>query len=175
MAKKTTLKPIKLEYRAVGSLDTVEYTPVMGLLNDFAVAQDVPDETNIEAEFYDSPFDILYTGKPIKLTFTLVNYALADLPALFGGTYTAASSTAQEIYMGATTAFTSEWEWKITYQKGNAGMILYRGKTVGVVKQENKGALGYGVTITSLVTGSETDSTADDKMYAILGDPKTGA
>ncbi|MFA6728470.1 MAG: hypothetical protein WCS17_09700 [Prevotella sp.] len=172
--KKTTLKPIKLEYRAVGSIDSVEYTPVMGLLNDFAVAQDSPDETNIDAQFYDSPFDILYTGKPIKLTFTLVNYALADLPPLFGGTYTPATATAQEIYLGATTAFASEWEWKVTYQKGNAGMILYRGKTLGVLKQENKGALGYGVTITSLVAGSDTDDTADDKMYAILGDPKTG-
>ena len=174
MAKKTTLKPIKLEYRAVGATDSVEYKSVMGLLNDFAMTQDSPDETNIEAEFYDSPFDILYTGKPFKLAFTLVNYALADLPALFGGVYTAASSTAQEIYQGATAAFTSEFEWKITYQKGNAGMIIYRGKTVGTLKQENKGALGYAVTITSLVAGSDTDDTADDKMYAILGDPKTG-
>lgn len=174
MSKKTTLKPIKLEYRAVGSAESVAYTPVMGLLNDFAVAQDEPDETSVEAEFYDSPFDILYTGKPIKMTFTLVNYALSELPALFGGTYTAATATAQEIYLGATTAFTSEWEWKITYQKGNAGMILYRGKTVGTLKQENKGALGYAVTITSLVAGSDTGDTADDKMYAILGDPKTG-
>ena len=59
MAKKTTLKPIKLEYRAVGSIDSVEYTSVMGLLNDFAVAQDKPNETNIDSEFYDSPWDII--------------------------------------------------------------------------------------------------------------------
>src|SRR5574344_182503 len=237
MTKKTTLKPIKLEYRAVGSLDTVEYTPVMGLVNDFAIAQDAPDETNIEAEFYDSPFDILYTGKPIKLTFTLVNYDLVDLPALFGGTYTAATYTSvlavtdtapttaaigdkyvgitskkiytataantwdsgatlttdtayrsaadnklyvydgtniaasdsikyNEKYSGATSAYTTEWEWKITYQKGNKGMVLYRGKTAGTLKQENKGALGYSVTITSLVAGSNTG----DKMYDIIGE-----
>lgn len=175
MTKKTTLKPIKLEYRPVGSIDSVTYTALMGLLNDFAIAQDAPDETNIDAEFYDSPFDILYTGKPIKLTFTLVNYNLSELPPLFGGTYTAATSSAQEIYLGATTAFASEHEWKITYQKGNVGMVLYRGKTIGTVKQENKGALGYGVTITSLVADGGTDDPSDDKMYAILGDPKTGA
>lgn len=241
MTKKTTLKPIKLEYRAVGSADSAAYTAVMGLLNDFAIAQDSPDETNIESEFYDSPFDILYTGKPIKLTFTLVNYALEDLPALFGGTYTAATYTSvlavtdtapttaaigdkyvgitskkiytataantwdagatltadtayrsaadnklyvydgttvaasdsikyNEKYSGATSAYTTEWEWKITYQKGNKGMVLYRGKTAGTLKQENKGALGYSVTITSLVTGSNTDNASDDKMYDIIGE-----
>lgn len=175
MTKKTTLKPIKLEYRAVGSQDSVEYTAVMGLLNDFAIAQDSPDETSTESEFYDSPFDIMYKGKPVKMTFTLVNYALSDLPALFGGTYTAASASAQEIYQGAASATATEFEWKVTYQKGNKGVIIYRGNTIGTLKQENKGALGYSVTITALVADGGTDDPADDKMYAILGDPKTGA
>lgn len=175
MTKKTTLKPIKLEYRPVGSIDSVTYTPVMGLLNDFALAQDANDETNIESEFYDSPWDIIMTGKPVKMTFTLVNYALSDLPALFGGKYTAATSTAQELYLGATSAYSSEYEWKLTYQKGNAGAVIYRGKTTGTLKQENKGALGYAVTITALVLDGGTDDPADDKMYGILGDPKTGA
>ena len=69
----------------------------------------------------------------------------------------------------------SEHECKITYQRVNAGMILYSGMTIGTVKQENKGALGYAVTITSLVADGGTDDPSDDKMYAILGDPKTGA
>lgn len=167
MAKKTTLKPIKLEYRAVGSIDSVEYTPVMGLLNDFAVAQDKPNETNIDAEFYDSPWDIIYEGKPVTMTFTLVNYALADLPALFGGTYTPADATKAELYLAPASVTPMELEWKVTYQRGNQGVIIHRGKTIGTLKQDNKAALGYAVTITSLAT--------DDKMYGIIGDPKIGA
>ena len=35
---------------------------------------------------------------------------------------------------------------------------------------KKNGALGYSVTITSLVVGSSTDNTADDKMYDIIGE-----
>lgn len=150
-------------------------TAVMGLLDDFALAQASADKNEINAAFYDSLWGIIYTGKPIEVTFTLVNYDLADLPALFGGTYTAATATAQEKYKGASTAFASEHEWKITYQTGNAGFIIYKGSTMGVLKQDNKGALGYAVTITSLVLDGGTGDPADDKLYAILGDPATGA
>ena len=173
MASKTTLKPIKLEYRPVGSLDSVQYTAVMGLLNDLAIAQAAPDEAPIDAEFYDSPWDIVYTGKPVVFSFTLVNYALSDLPALFGGTYTAADATKPETYTAPSAAFTSEHEWKLTYQKGNTAIVIYRGKTLGVVKQDNKAALGYSVTITSLIADGGTSDPADDKLYAIIGDPKT--
>lgn len=175
MSKKTTLKPIKLEYRAVGSLDSVTYTAVMGLLNDFALAQDSADETSIGSEFYDSPWDIIYEGKPIKMTFTLVNYALEDLPPLFGGTYTAATATDPELYVAPASVTPMELEWRVTYQKGNQGVVIYRGKTLGTLKQDNKAALGYAVTITALVANGGTDDPADDKMYAIIGDPKTGA
>lgn len=173
--KKTTIKPISLGYRPVGSLESVEYIPVMGVLKGLSIAQDAPDENNIEAEFFDSPFEVLLTGKPIKLTFDLVNYKLSDLPELFGGTYTAATATDAEIYVGASAVFSSEKEWKLGYQSGNNSLVIYRGKTIGTIKNENGGALSYSVTITSLVVDSGTDSTADDKMYAIIGDPKTGA
>lgn len=175
MAKKTTVKPISLGYRPVGSLESVEYTPLMGLLNDFAIAQDAADETNIEAEFYDSPWTIIYAGKPVKMTYTLVNYSLADLQPIFGGTYTPASATVPETYVAPASVAPQEFEWKVTYQQGVSGVIIHRGKTVATLKQENKGALGYAVTITSLAADAGAESTADDKMYTILGDPKTGA
>ena len=59
MAKKTTLKPIGLGYRNVGAT-TGEYTKLMGVLKGLAIAQDDPDSTAIEGEFYDVPFDIIY-------------------------------------------------------------------------------------------------------------------
>lgn len=172
--KKTTLKPISLGYAAVGNsllATPATYTNCMGVLKGFQVAQDAYDETNVEAEFFDSPFDILYTGKPIKFTFDLVNYALSELPPLFGGTYTAATATADETYEGATSAYTSEWEWHLSFQKGNRGLVLYKGKTVGLVKKEATGALGYSVTITSLIYNDGTN----DHMYKIIGEAKTGA
>ena len=91
---------------------------------------------------------------------------------VYDGTNVATSDSIKynEKYSGATSAYTTEWEWKITYQKGNKGMVLYRGKTAGTLKQENKGALGYSVTITSLVAGSNTDDASDDKMYDIIGE-----
>ena len=36
MTNKTTIKPIKLEFRPVGSLASVQYTTVMGVSNDMA-------------------------------------------------------------------------------------------------------------------------------------------
>ena len=168
---KTTLKPIKLEYKEVGNGTT--YTACMGVLKGLSVAQDAPDENEIQAEFYDSPFDIIYTGKPIKITFDLVNYTLADLPALFGGTYTPASATSDATYLAAASALTSEKEWKLSFQKGNSALVVYRGKTLGTLKKDADGALAYTVTITSLVADGGKSAAEDDKMYAIIGDAKT--
>lgn len=171
--KKTTIKPISLGYRAVGAI-TGEYTPCMGVLKGLAIAQDDPDEQSIDAEFYDAPFDVYYTGKPIKATFELVNYKLEDLPALFGGTYTAATATNDELYVSAPAAFTSEHEWKLGFQKGNQALLIYRGLTIGTIKKDSDGALAYSVTITGLTADAGTDAITDDKMYGIVGDAKTG-
>lgn len=171
-----TAKDTLKKYKYVDSTWTeIVSAYVMGLLDDYALAQDSPDENDIGAAFYDSPWAIIYTGKPVKMTFTLVNYDLADLPALFGGTYTAATSTAQEKYLGAASAYASEFEWKITYQKGINGVLLYRGSAIGTLKQDTNGALGYSVTITALVLDGGTNNPEDDKMYALLGDAATGA
>ena len=166
MAKKTTLKPIGLGYRAVGAT-TGEYTKFMGVLRGLTIAQDEPESTEIEAEFYDAPFDIFYQGNPVTMTFELANYDLSELSPVFGGTYTPGTSTTAETYEGAPSAFTSEKEWKLDFGRGFGSLVIYKGLTVGTLKKDADGALNYSVTITALVY---TDGSQVDHMYKILGD-----
>jgi hypothetical protein len=167
MAKKTTLKPIGLGYRPVGSAASVEYTKFMGVLRGLTIAQDEPESTEIEAEFYDAPFDIFYQGNPVTMTFELANYDLSELSPIFGGTYTAGTSTTAEVYEGAPSAFTSEKEWKLDFGRGFGSLVIYKGLTVGTLKKDADGALNYSVTITALVY---TDGSQNDHMYKIIGD-----
>ena len=51
---KTTVKAINLKYGTVGASTT---TALMGVLKGLTIGQDEPDSTEIEAEFYDSPFE----------------------------------------------------------------------------------------------------------------------
>ena len=159
MTKKTTVKPISLGYREVGGSGA--YTALMGVLKGLAIAQDEPDSTEIEAEFYDAPFDIIYQGQPVTMTFELANYDLSELPALFGGTY----DSTNNVYEGATSAYTSEHEWKLDFGRGNSALVIARGLTVGTIKKESDGALNYSVTITALVYNDGTT----DHMYKIVG------
>lgn len=163
MAKQTTLKPIELGYREVGA--SGDYTKLMGVLKGLTIGQDTPDSTEIEAEFYDSPFDIIYDGKPVTMTFELANYDLAELPTLFGGTY----DTNTGIYEGAANAFTSEHEWKLTFGRGFNSLIICKGLTIGTLKKDADGALNYAVTITALVYN---DGEADH-MYKIAASGST--
>ncbi len=165
MAKKTTVKPISLGYRNVGA-DTGEYTSLMGVLKGLTIGQDDPDSTEIEAEFYDAPFDIFYDGNPVTMTFELANYELSELPAIFGGTYTAGTSTVEESYEGATNAYTSEHEWKLDFGRGYKSLVISRGLTIGTLKKDADGALNYNVTITALVYNDGTN----DHMYKIVGE-----
>lgn len=167
--KKTTVKAISLAYRAVGG--SGDYTPFMGVLKGLAINQDTPDSTEIEAEFYDAPFDIFYQGKPVTMTFELANYDLADLPAIFGGSYDAT----HDVYDGATTAYTSEKEWKLNFGRGNASLIIARGLTVGTLKKDADGALNYSVTITALVYTDNSTHPATDVMYKIVGNAAGGS
>lgn len=158
MSKKTTTKPIALGYRAVGSHG--DFNRVMGVLKGLAVSQDEADATDVESEFYDSPFDIFYDGSPVTLTFELANYELDELSDLFGGEY----DDTNDEYEGATTAFTTEYEWKLDFGRGYAALIMYRGLTVGTIKKDADGALNFSVTITALVL---TDDNGIDHLYAI--------
>lgn len=164
MAKTTTVKPSALSYRAVGSDGA--YTSLMGVLKGLTIGQDDPESTEIEAEFYDAPFDIFYDGNPVTFNFELANYGLEELSALFGGTYTAGSKETVDTYDGAANAFTTEWEWKLDFSRGNASLVLYRGLTIGTLKKDADGALNFNVTITAL---NYTDDQNKDHMYKIVG------
>lgn len=161
MSKKITIKPIGLGFRNVGAATGTAYTKLMGVLKGLAIAQDEPDSTEIEAEFYDAPFDIFYDGNPVTMTFELANYDLDELPELFGGAY----DTTKNEYEGATSAYTSEHEWKLDFGRGNQSLVIYRGLTVGTLKKDADGALNYSVTITALVY---TDTNQVDHMYKIV-------
>lgn len=163
MAKRTTVKPTALSYREVGG--SGDYTPLMGVLKGLTIGQDDPESTEIEAEFYDSPFDIFYDGNPVTFNFELANYDLSELPALFGGTATAASSTEADEWEAAPNAYTTEWEWKLEFQRGNAELVIYRGLTIGTLKKDADGALNFNVTITAL----NYNDGENDHMYKIVG------
>lgn len=159
---KTTVKAISLKYGTVGADAT---TAVMGVLKGLTVGQDTPDATEIEAEFYDAPFDIFYDGQPVTMTFELANYDLADLPALFGG---AASGDG---YDGAANAYTTEHSWELEFQRGHKALYIYKGLTVGTIKKDADGALNYSVTITAMIhqttTGEGAQAVTTDHMYKI--------
>lgn len=163
MAKTTTVKPIALGYRDVGA--SGDYTPLMGVLKGLTIGQDDPESTEIEAEFFDAPFDIFYDGNPVTFNFELANYDLSELPALFGGSTTAASGSDPASYEGAPNAYTSEHEWKLDFGRGNASLVLYRGLTIGTLKKDADGALNFNVTITALNYNDGTN----DHMYKIVG------
>lgn len=163
MAKKTTVKPIALGYRNVGA--SGDYTMLMGVLKGLAIGQDEPESTEIEAEFYDAPFDIMYDGNPVTMTFELANYDLSELPPLFGGSFNDATNE----YEGAHSAYTSEHEWKLDFGRGNASLIIARGLTIGTLKKDADGALNYNVTITALVYTDTSVTPNVDHMYKIVG------
>ena len=166
MAKRTTVKAISLKYGDVAA--AAPATALMGVLKGLTIGQDDPDSTEIEAEFYDAPFDIFYDGNPVTMNFELANYELSELPALFGGTYTAATTgenPTPESYDGAANAFTSEHSWELEFQRGNASLYIYRGLTIGTIKKDADGALNYNVSITALVYNDGTN----DHMYKIKG------
>lgn len=160
MAATTTLKPIALGYRTVGG--SGDYTRLMGVLKGLSISQDEPDSTTIDAEFYDSPFDIFYQGKPVTMTFELANYELSELEPIFGG-----DATSSE-YEGATTAHTAEFEWKLDFGRGYASLVIYKGLTIGTLKKDADGALNFAVTITSSIVTTGTGSSATDHMYKIV-------
>lgn len=160
MSKKTTVKTAMLSFRDVASSGA--YTKLAGVLKGLTVGQDEPDSTEIEAEFFDAPFDIFYDGNPVTFNFELANYDLSELPALFGGSYDPSTDT----YEGAANAFTSEHEWKLEFQRGNNALVLYRGLTIGTIKKDEDGALNYAVTITAL---NWTDTNEVEHMYKIVG------
>jgi len=166
MAKKTTVKAVALKYGTVGGDAT---TPLMGVLKGLTVGQDEPESTEIEAEFFDTPFDIFYDGNPVTLNFELANYDLSELPALFGGDV----GDREDVYEGAASAFTTEHSWQLEFGRGNYALYIYKGLTVGTIKKDADGALNFSVPITALAhettTGSGDSAVTTTRMYKIVG------
>lgn len=163
---KTTVKAVRLAYGTTGGDAT---TKLMGVLKGLSIGQDAPESTEIQAEFYDSPFDIFYDGNPVTMTFELANYELSELPALFGGTYTPGESQKPETYEGAANAYTSEHSWQLDFGRGHAALYIYKGLTIGTIKKDADGALNYSVTITALVHTTGNGEEAVDHMYKLVG------
>lgn len=153
-----------LSYRPVGTSGT--YTKVSGVLKGLTITQDEPESSEIEAEFFDSPFYIEYSGNPVTINFELANYELSELVTLIGGEVEAASGSTPERYEAATATFTTEKEWRLDFQVGNAALVLYRGLAQATLKKDEDGALNYAFTITSLVY---TDTNDVDHLYYIEG------
>ena len=103
------------------------------------------------------------------MTFELANYDLSELPALFGGTYTAGAQGAADEYEGAPNAYTSEHSWQLDFGRGHASLYIYKGLTIGTIKKDADGALNYSVTITALVHTTGEGANAVDHMYKIVG------
>ena len=160
MAKKTTVKAVALRYGTTGGDAT---TPLMGVLKGLTVGQDEPDSTEIEAEFFDTPFDIFYDGNPVTLNFELANYDLTELPALFGG------ATASDVYECAASAYTTEHSWQLEFGRGNYALYIYKGLTVGTIKKDEDGALNFSVTITALMYETGSGDNVEQHMYTIVG------
>ena len=161
----TTVKPISLKYGDVAAdlTNASTGTRLMGVLKGLSISQDEPDSTEIEAEFYDSPFDIFYQGNPVTMTFELANYSLSELSALFGGTYN--SSTG---YEGAPAAHTTDKSWLLDFGRGHQSLYIYKGLTVGTLKKDADGALNFSVTITALVYTDTSVTPNVDHMYKIV-------
>lgn len=158
---KTTVKVINLKYGTVGGTATTE---LKGILKGLAIAQDEPDSTEIQAEIFDSPFDIFYEGKPVTMTFELANYELSELVPLFGGSVDAETG----VYTGASTAYTSEHSWELEFSRGHKALYIYKGLTIGTLKKDADGALNYSVTITALVHNVTVNEQTKGRMYKIV-------
>lgn len=167
-AKNTTLKATMLGYRNVGATSG-NYTDLSGVLRGLTITQDEPESTSIDAEFFDSPFYIEYTGNPVTINFEWANYSLAELNALLGGTLTNASSSASESYDAPTSITSIEKEWKLDFGVGYKSLIIYRGALVATLKKDEDGALNYACTITSLNHNAGTDSEPNYRIYSIVG------
>lgn len=143
MTKATTVKPISLKYGEVGGTPN---TPLMGVLKGFVINQDTPDEQEIPAEFYDTAFDIIRTGKPVTFEFELANYELSELTPLVGGEVDASGD-----YEAPVSVQTTEHSWEVAFQRGYAAVYIYKGLTAGTIKKEANGALNFSMKITSTI------------------------
>lgn len=165
--KQTTLKSVMLRYREVGG--SGNFTDLSGVLRGLTITQDEPESSSIDAEFFDSPFYIEYTGNPVTINFEWANYSLEELYALLGGVHTDATSNTDEEYLAPTSITSIEKEWELEFGVGYKKLIIYRGALVATLKKDEDGALNYACTITSLNYNAGTDLAPNYKIYSIKG------
>jgi len=151
---KTSVKLIDFEYgplrTAIATAPT--YTKCQGILKGFTLSEADPDANTIDSELFSAPFDTIYQGKPVVFKFDLVNFELSDLTPLFGGTYSAGTpGTVAATYDAPADITTTEHEWRVSFQRGFDNFILFDGLTIGTVKKDANGALGYSVTATAKI------------------------
>jgi len=171
--KNTTLKATMLGYREVGATSG-NYTDLSGVLRGLTITQDEPESNSIDAEFFDSPFYIEYTGNPVTINFEWANYSLAELSALMGGTNTNGTNETAESYSAPTSLTSIEKEWKLDFGEGYKSLIIYRGAFVATLKKDEDGALNYACTITSLNHNAGTTNAPNYRIYSIVGDKTSG-
>ena len=182
---KTTLKATMLGYRPVGDTGVTQgdYTDLSGVLRGLTITQDEPESTSIDAEFFDSPFYIEYTGNPVTINFEWANYTLDELEDLIGGTVTDGTATTTgtnaspgtpDSYMAPTAITSVEKEWKLDFGVGYKSLIIYKGAFVATLKKDEDGALNYACTITSLMHNAGTSSDPNYRLYSIVGDVPSG-
>ena len=164
---KTTLKSVMLRYRDVGS--SGGYTDLSGVLRGLTITQDEPESTSIDAEFFDSPFYIEYTGNPVTINFEWANYSLVELQALLGGTHIDAATGVDEEFLAPTSITSIEKEWELEFKVGFKKLIIYKGALVATLKKDEDGALNYACTITSLNYNAGTTANPNYKIYSIKG------
>jgi len=112
MAELTIKKKVYL-YRDVDALPTTPYKEVWGVLKGAEGDQALPNETLIEAEFK-APFLKTLEDQDFSEEFQLVEFDLAELVPLIGGTY---SSLTGEYLPPAKSGYVFK-EWVIPYHKG---------------------------------------------------------
>lgn len=149
---KTTVKLINFQYAPVRTaIETAPttYTSCQGILKGLTLATADPDAKTIDSELFSNPFATVYQGKPIVMKFELVNFSLADLPPLVGGTYTAGTSGKADTYDAPNDITPTNHEWKVSFQSGLDSLIIFNGLTIGVAKKDADGAMSFSVTVTA--------------------------
>lgn len=119
-----TYKCKGLSYAEVGGGDSAEYTPLMGVLEGLTITQDAAEETPINAEFYDFPFDNVGTLGSYAIEFDLVKYKPEEIVAMEGGKYDAATGM-YELPSSFQNVFK---QFKLEFYNGIEYLIIWKGK-----------------------------------------------
>lgn len=143
MANKITAQPMKLRYRDVAAAGA--YTEVTGILKGWAMTQEATGTNPIKDLTGKTLLNILTSGVQ-QMTFELVKFDLADLPALIGGTY----DSVGKVYKAASTPPMIFKEFVVDFGTGLGAQIFYNGQIMSNANMPDDAALGFQITVTAL-------------------------